>query len=95
MKTYKTLNTALRAHAAIASRIDRLNRKLNRIARQDACKGDITTGWDWPTLRICRPADYGALLAMYEQLNTAATWVRWFSFVPVPAVEFSNSESAQ
>jgi len=41
--------------AAITRKLDRIWRDLDREARQNYCPGDITSGWDWPTLRSTKP----------------------------------------
>lgn len=77
-----SLKSAVKALDVAESRYARLWRKLDRIAHADACKGDLFIGWDWPTLRICRPDDYAALRRFIRDAQVAAGAVRFFSFIP-------------
>lgn len=89
MKTYRSLDSALAAVDRIEARYQRLWSKLDRQARADRCPGDICSGWDWPTLRLCRPDDYSALCALIAQTHSAAAQVRYFSFVAPAPMEFA------
>lgn len=81
MKTFRSLSTALRARRAAVARLDRFTRYLHRIARANACKGDLFVGWDRSTLRLCRPDDFARLVALESDVARLTAWVRWF--VPV------------
>lgn len=49
--------------AKLSRSFNRLLSRLDREARADACKGDIVTGWDWPTLAAVRPVEFAQLQA--------------------------------
>ena len=53
--------------AKIRAEYNRILAKLDREARADRCKGDIVTGWDWPTLAIVKPLEYNRLRELNEQ----------------------------
>lgn len=42
----------------LLARYNRILAALDREARRDRCKGDIFTGWDWPTLAVVKPVEY-------------------------------------
>lgn len=68
MKAAQTVNPL----PGIRAKYNRIIDRLHREAKADRCKGDICTGWDWPTLRIVKPDVYAEL----HRLNDAhkAEW---------------------
>jgi hypothetical protein len=56
-----------KARAALRRRYDAILRKLDREARADRCRGDICTGWDWPTLAVVKPEVYAELREIDRQ----------------------------
>ena len=40
------------------ARYNRILSALDKGARADRCKGDVFTGWDWPTLAVVKPVEY-------------------------------------
>lgn len=88
-RQFRTVASAMRALNRAQSKYNSLVRRLDRIARGDACRGDLFVGWDWPTLRMVRPADWQTLQDLIATAKRCAAWVRFLSFVPAPAMEFS------
>lgn len=58
---------AMHAKRRAKSAANRILAKLDREARADRCKGDIVSGWDWPTLAIVKPLEYNRLRELNEQ----------------------------
>jgi hypothetical protein len=45
----------------LLARYNKIFRALDKEARADRCKGDMFTGWDWPTLATVKPEIYREL----------------------------------
>ncbi len=46
---------------SLLARYNRILLALDKEARADRCKGDMFTGWDWPTLAVVKPEIYREL----------------------------------
>lgn len=46
--------------------------KMDAIAQEDACPGDITRGWDWPTLRMCYPEVAARMMELVSRAKEIA-----------------------
>lgn len=78
MSTMKNRNISEIAIAKAHREYNRILAQLDKQAKQDRCKGDICYGWDWPTLRIVKPAKYNRLKELcaiiqrgFQELRTA------------------------
>ena len=61
-RTVSTVNPC----AQIRAEYNRILSALHREAKRDRCRGDICTGWDWPTLAIVKPLEYNRLRELSE-----------------------------
>ena len=61
----KTQNASDKLHAEYNAILARLDRE----ARRDRCKGDICTGWDWPTLAIVKPVEHARLRQIQSEMR--------------------------
>jgi len=78
MKSYCSLNSALRAFNRTLNRFERLLAKLARIARKEG----LIYGWDLPTMAIERPDLYSQFVTLRDSLETLRAWVRFYSVIP-------------
>ena len=69
--------------AKIRAEYDKIWAKLHREARADRCKGDIFTGWDWPTLAIVKPLQYNRLRELNEQYKQEFRSLRAAGLLPL------------
>ena len=55
--------------AKIRAEFNKVLAQLDKEARADRCKGDICTGWDWPTLASVKPHTYAYLQRLDEDFK--------------------------
>lgn len=67
--------------STLSSRYNSILHRLERGARADRCAGDISSGWDWPTLRHVQPETYAELkrltrdaIEARKALRSAGLW---------------------